>query len=103
MQKLLSMAPNVAALVSIIGAIATGIIVVFGWVLGAGAHQERDRQVDLKIAALERQVQSLSSTETNITRAQCVSLSDRAEAASLTVTREHIRQLMSDLGCHRSL
>lgn len=103
MQKLLAMAPNVAALVSIIAALAAAGSAVIGWSYGAGAHAERDRQVDLKIAALERQVRNLPAQEESSTRAQCISLSNRAEEALLNSDRERIRELMSDLGCHRSL
>lgn len=99
MRNLLSMAPNVAALVSILGAIFAAGAALVGWSFGAGAHQERDKRVETEIAELREQVSKLSAPSG--LAAKCVELADITAKSSSPFDRQQAREASSDLACHR--
>lgn len=99
MQKLLSLAPNVAAAVSIIAAIVAAGSAVMGWTYGAGAHAERDRQMQAELALLKTRVDALAQPTSQAFADQCINLSKQVATDASVFAREQAREAMTELGC----
>jgi len=100
---MLKLAPNVAALVSIFGAVATAVIIVTGWFYGAGAHAERDAQLRQRIEKLEAVAARPPRSDRDTLAEQCVRLSQQLATTDNMLLQQQAREAMSELGCTRGL
>lgn len=92
---------NIAALISVIGAIATAALAVYGFAHGAGGHEERDRLLEKRIADLETRLQTVTASSGQGVEAECVRLTQRLQITESIAEEQRINSAMNGIGCSR--